>query len=345
MQKFGDAESRSSKGEIFGGYALQNCKCYHLAVKRRRMTVGRAVVDQCTDLVIHYRSELVDDDFCCSFDRGFKWLLIDTSLETGVVGFEEREVAVVLECLRDCEPVVCLLFDSFGLEQNEDQIRLERTAQSMSISSECRRTAQFIASLFSSRKSNNLQRRNIARNNTNQLRARRTAQDDTISSEQADQLRASLFSSGQEDRIIALLSDKFCSGASRGDAEVWGCRESRSSKGEIVGGYALQNCKCLSPCSKAHKDDSWKSCGGSVYRFSCSFLVHISVVIPHAVFKAIQHEKRVESFCGFFKEDSRKASERNQTAAQLRDSLHNLRLDQLKSSELLTSFNLAFDQK
>ncbi|KZV17953.1 small conductance mechanosensitive ion channel family [Dorcoceras hygrometricum] len=37
-----------------------------------------------------------------------------TSFETRVAGFEEREVAVVLESLRDCGPVVLLFFYSFG---------------------------------------------------------------------------------------------------------------------------------------------------------------------------------------------------------------------------------------
>ncbi|KZV55458.1 hypothetical protein F511_32005 [Dorcoceras hygrometricum] len=41
-------------------------------------------------------------------------LSIDTSLETGVAGFEEREVAVVLECLCDCGPAVLLFFNSLG---------------------------------------------------------------------------------------------------------------------------------------------------------------------------------------------------------------------------------------
>ncbi|KZV27024.1 hypothetical protein F511_07845 [Dorcoceras hygrometricum] len=39
---------------------------------------------------------------------------IDTSLETGVVGFEEREVVAVFVCLRDCGPVACMFFNSFG---------------------------------------------------------------------------------------------------------------------------------------------------------------------------------------------------------------------------------------
>ncbi|KZV52512.1 protein ECERIFERUM 1-like [Dorcoceras hygrometricum] len=43
-------------------------------------------------------------------------LLIGTSLETGVAGIEEREAITVLESLRDCGPVVLLLFDSFGFE-------------------------------------------------------------------------------------------------------------------------------------------------------------------------------------------------------------------------------------
>ncbi|KZV38932.1 receptor-like protein 12 [Dorcoceras hygrometricum] len=42
-------------------------------------------------------------------------LSIDTSLETGVVGFEECEVVPVFVCLRDCGPVVLLFFNSFGL--------------------------------------------------------------------------------------------------------------------------------------------------------------------------------------------------------------------------------------
>ncbi|KZV27281.1 hypothetical protein F511_17677 [Dorcoceras hygrometricum] len=41
-------------------------------------------------------------------------LSIDTSLETGVVGFEEREVVAVFVGLRDCGPVVLLFFNSFG---------------------------------------------------------------------------------------------------------------------------------------------------------------------------------------------------------------------------------------
>ncbi|KZV54833.1 hypothetical protein F511_39195 [Dorcoceras hygrometricum] len=48
-------------------------------------------------------------------DRGI-CLSISTSLETGVAVFEEREVAVVLECLRDCGPVVILFFNSLGFE-------------------------------------------------------------------------------------------------------------------------------------------------------------------------------------------------------------------------------------
>ncbi|KZV52237.1 hypothetical protein F511_39966 [Dorcoceras hygrometricum] len=36
--------------------------------------------------------------------------------ETGVARFEEREVVVVLESLRDCGPVVLLFFESFGFE-------------------------------------------------------------------------------------------------------------------------------------------------------------------------------------------------------------------------------------
>ncbi|KZV36319.1 hypothetical protein F511_25419 [Dorcoceras hygrometricum] len=43
-------------------------------------------------------------------------LLIDTNLETGVAGFEEREVVAVFVCLRDCGPVVILFFNSFGFE-------------------------------------------------------------------------------------------------------------------------------------------------------------------------------------------------------------------------------------
>ncbi|KZV46772.1 hypothetical protein F511_15332 [Dorcoceras hygrometricum] len=41
---------------------------------------------------------------------------ICTSLETGVVGFEEHEAVTVLESLRDCGPVVLLFFDSCGFE-------------------------------------------------------------------------------------------------------------------------------------------------------------------------------------------------------------------------------------
>ncbi|KZV33847.1 polycomb group protein EMBRYONIC FLOWER 2-like [Dorcoceras hygrometricum] len=41
-------------------------------------------------------------------------LSIDTSLETGVVGFEEREVVAVFIGLRDSGPVVLLFFNSFG---------------------------------------------------------------------------------------------------------------------------------------------------------------------------------------------------------------------------------------
>ncbi|KZV40637.1 hypothetical protein F511_34401 [Dorcoceras hygrometricum] len=43
-------------------------------------------------------------------------LSICTNLETGVIGFDKREVVTVLESLCDCEPVVLLFFDSFGFE-------------------------------------------------------------------------------------------------------------------------------------------------------------------------------------------------------------------------------------
>ncbi|KZV46888.1 hypothetical protein F511_36256 [Dorcoceras hygrometricum] len=43
-------------------------------------------------------------------------LSIDTSLETGVAGFEEHEVVTVFVCLRDCGPVVLLFFNNFGFE-------------------------------------------------------------------------------------------------------------------------------------------------------------------------------------------------------------------------------------
>ncbi|KZV37603.1 hypothetical protein F511_39358 [Dorcoceras hygrometricum] len=38
-------------------------------------------------------------------------------LETGVSGFDEREVVAMFVCLRDCGPVVPLFFNSFGFEQ------------------------------------------------------------------------------------------------------------------------------------------------------------------------------------------------------------------------------------
>ncbi|KZV37027.1 hypothetical protein F511_15269 [Dorcoceras hygrometricum] len=43
-------------------------------------------------------------------------LSIDTSLETGVIEFEEHEVVAVFVYLRDCGPVVLLFFSSFGFE-------------------------------------------------------------------------------------------------------------------------------------------------------------------------------------------------------------------------------------
>ncbi|KZV45469.1 hypothetical protein F511_40108 [Dorcoceras hygrometricum] len=43
-------------------------------------------------------------------------LFIDTSLETGIAGFEEHEVFAMFVCLRDCGPVVPLFFNSFGFE-------------------------------------------------------------------------------------------------------------------------------------------------------------------------------------------------------------------------------------
>ncbi|KZV16168.1 pentatricopeptide repeat-containing protein-like [Dorcoceras hygrometricum] len=43
-------------------------------------------------------------------------LSIDTSLETGIAGFEEREVVAEFVGLRDCGPVACLFFNSFGFE-------------------------------------------------------------------------------------------------------------------------------------------------------------------------------------------------------------------------------------
>ncbi|KZV14172.1 hypothetical protein F511_14619 [Dorcoceras hygrometricum] len=49
-------------------------------------------------------------------------LSIDTSLETGVVGFEEHEVVTVFVCLRDFGPVVLLFFNSFGFEKVVDSV-------------------------------------------------------------------------------------------------------------------------------------------------------------------------------------------------------------------------------
>ncbi|KZV16319.1 mitogen-activated protein kinase-binding protein 1 [Dorcoceras hygrometricum] len=49
-----------------------------------------------------------------ALSSSYIWLSIDTSLETGVAGFEEREVVAVFVCLRDCGPVVLLFFNSFG---------------------------------------------------------------------------------------------------------------------------------------------------------------------------------------------------------------------------------------
>ncbi|KZV32866.1 receptor-like protein 12 [Dorcoceras hygrometricum] len=45
-------------------------------------------------------------------------LSIDTSLETGVTGFEEREEVAEFVGLRDCGPVVLLFFNSFGCDQD-----------------------------------------------------------------------------------------------------------------------------------------------------------------------------------------------------------------------------------
>ncbi|KZV36727.1 hypothetical protein F511_07996 [Dorcoceras hygrometricum] len=96
---------------------------------------------------------IFDDDFCCSFDWGFKCkcgstlrafsnpisvdcrrfsppfgvilvalrssslgLSISTSFEAGVAGFEEREVVPVFVCLCDCGPIVLLFFNTFGIE-------------------------------------------------------------------------------------------------------------------------------------------------------------------------------------------------------------------------------------
>ncbi|KZV50032.1 hypothetical protein F511_12906 [Dorcoceras hygrometricum] len=62
--------------------------------------------------------------------------------------------------------------------------------------------------------------------------------------------------------------------------------------------------------------------------------IQISVDISDTFFKAFQHGQRVDRCCGFFEDDSGQ----NQTAAELRDLVHNLSLEQLKSKELFNSF-------
>ncbi|KZV44798.1 hypothetical protein F511_35454 [Dorcoceras hygrometricum] len=45
-------------------------------------------------------------------------LSIDTSLETGVAGFEEHEFVVEFVFLHDCGPVACLFFNRFGVSDS-----------------------------------------------------------------------------------------------------------------------------------------------------------------------------------------------------------------------------------
>ncbi|KZV28225.1 hypothetical protein F511_02095 [Dorcoceras hygrometricum] len=70
----------------------------------------------CSDLMLTERNLFRGRDQMSALVNG---LSIDTSLEAGVAGIEERKVVVVDECLRDFGPVACLFFNSFGQAEVE----------------------------------------------------------------------------------------------------------------------------------------------------------------------------------------------------------------------------------
>ncbi|KZV31039.1 pentatricopeptide repeat-containing protein mitochondrial-like [Dorcoceras hygrometricum] len=97
-----------------------------LEVRRRRIVLSKMALDRGISRFVALSSSSLG-------------LSISTSLETGVAGLEEREVAVVLECLRDCGPVVLLFFDSFGVLQvtKLDRVELQLVDPLFDLSRSC----------------------------------------------------------------------------------------------------------------------------------------------------------------------------------------------------------------
>ncbi|KZV44634.1 hypothetical protein F511_26093 [Dorcoceras hygrometricum] len=127
--RFGDFRCDQDLRSVSGIFCESGLRCYIVLISKSNVVLSISnlispifIPDNPSIGTVHPNPISVD---CRRFSLPFGARLVALSLsslgisidmETGIAGFEEREVVAVFVGLRDCGPVVLLFFNSFGFE-------------------------------------------------------------------------------------------------------------------------------------------------------------------------------------------------------------------------------------